>query len=49
MFYFYTAIFCILTGMILLVGPIAVGLFFSPEGLQNMAGGSKAALGMYLV
>lgn len=49
MFYFYTAIFCILTGMILIVGPIAVGLFFSPEGLQHMAGGSTGALGMYLV
>jgi flagellar protein FlaJ len=49
MFYFYTAIFCILTGMILIVGPIAVGLFFSPEGLQQMAGGSAGALGMYLV
>jgi flagellar protein FlaJ len=36
MFYFYTAIFCILTGMMLLVTPIGVGLFFSPEGLQNM-------------
>jgi hypothetical protein len=49
MFYFYTAIFCILTGMILIVGPIAVGLFFSPEGLTKMAGGSAGALGMYLV
>jgi len=37
MYYFYTAIFCSLTGLILLIGPIAVGLFFSPEGLQNMA------------
>lgn len=37
MFYFYTAIFCTLTGLILLVGPIAVGLFFSPDALQNMA------------
>ena len=37
MFYFYTAIFCILTGMMLLVTPIGVGLFFSPEGLQGMA------------
>lgn len=36
MFYFYTAIFCILTGMMLLVTPIGVGLFFSPEGLQSM-------------
>jgi len=37
MYYFYTAIFCTLTGLTLLIGPIAVGLFFSPEGLQNMA------------
>ena len=37
MFYFYTAIFCILTGMMLLVTPIGVGLFFSPEGLSGMA------------
>jgi archaeal flagellar protein FlaJ len=49
MFYFYTALFCILTGLVLLIGPIAVGLFFSPEGLTKMAGGSTAALGMYLV
>lgn len=48
MFYFYAALFCILTGLVLLVGPIAVGLFFSPEGLTKMAGGS-GALGMYLV
>lgn len=39
MFYFYTAIFCALTGFVLLISPIAVGMFFSPEGLQNMAGG----------
>ncbi|WP_321508323.1 archaellar assembly protein FlaJ [uncultured Methanoregula sp.] len=37
MYYFYTALFCSLTGMILLVGPLVVGLFFSPEALQNMA------------
>jgi len=42
MFYFYTAIFCSLTGLILLVGPIAVGLFFSPEALQNMASAGSA-------
>ena len=48
MFYFYAALFCLLTGLVLLVGPIAVGLFFSPEGLTKMAGGS-GALGMYLV
>jgi flagellar protein FlaJ len=37
MFYFYGAIFCTLTGFVLLVFPIGVGLFFSPEGLQAMA------------
>jgi len=37
MFYFYGAIFCTLTGLVLLVAPIGVGLFFSPEGLQAMA------------
>jgi archaeal flagellar protein FlaJ len=37
MFYFYGAIFCTLTGLVLLVAPIGVGMFFSPEGLQNMA------------
>jgi flagellar protein FlaJ len=36
MFYFYTAIFCIMTGLMLILTPIGVGLFFSPEGLQNM-------------
>jgi flagellar protein FlaJ len=37
MFYFYGAIFCTLTGLVLLIGPLVVGLFFSPEGLQAMA------------
>jgi archaeal flagellar protein FlaJ len=37
MFYFYTAIFCICTGLVLIVMPIGVGMFFSPEGLANMA------------
>jgi flagellar protein FlaJ len=49
MFYFYAALFCSLTGLVFLVAPIAVGIFFSPEGLQHMAGGSSGALGMYLV
>jgi len=49
MFYLYAAIFCSLTGLVLLVAPIAVGIFFSPEGLTKMAGGSAGALGMYLV
>jgi flagellar protein FlaJ len=38
MFYFYTAIFCALTGLVLIVTPIGVGLFFSPEALANMGG-----------
>ncbi len=38
MFYFYTAIFCSLTGLVLIVAPIGVGMFFSPEALQSMAG-----------
>ncbi len=37
MYYFYTAIFCTLTGLVLLIAPIFVGMFFSPEALQNMA------------
>jgi archaeal flagellar protein FlaJ len=37
MFYFYGAIFCTFTGLVLLIMPIGVGLFFSPEGLSNMA------------
>ncbi|HVN74388.1 MAG TPA: archaellar assembly protein FlaJ [Methanoregula sp.] len=37
MYYFYTAIFCILTGLVLIIAPIFVGMFFSPEGLANMA------------
>jgi flagellar protein FlaJ len=41
MFYFYTALFCSLTGFVLLVAPIGVGMFFSPEGLQNMAGSGQ--------
>jgi archaeal flagellar protein FlaJ len=42
MYYFYTAIFCSCTGLVLLLAPIGVGLFFSPEGLANMA---KSGLG----
>lgn len=49
MFYFYTAIFSSLTGLVLLVSPILVGIFFSPEGLTKMAGAGAGALGMYLV
>ncbi len=36
MYYFYTAIFCTCTGLVLLLAPIGVGMFFSPEGLANM-------------
>lgn len=43
MFYFYGAIFCTLTGLVLLIAPIGVGLFFSPEGLSNMASSGVAA------
>jgi flagellar protein FlaJ len=49
MFYFYAALFCSLTGIVLLVAPIAVNLFFSPEGLTKMGGSAAGALGMYLV
>ena len=38
MYYFYTAIFCILTGLMFLIVPMVVGIFFSPEALTNMAG-----------
>jgi len=45
MYYLYTAIFCTLTGLVLLVAPIVVGLFFSPEGLASMANAGQAAGG----
>jgi flagellar protein FlaJ len=45
MFYFYGAIFCILTGLVLLVTPIGVSFFFSPEALMNMANGTAAGGG----
>ena len=37
MFYFYTAIFCILTGMAFLVIPLVVGIFFNPAALTSMS------------
>ncbi|MDO9325699.1 MAG: archaellar assembly protein FlaJ [Methanoregula sp.] len=43
MYYFYTAIFCTCTGLVLLLAPIGVGMFFSPEGLANMGKGSLGA------
>ena len=50
MFYFYAALFCSLTGLVLLVSPIAVNIFFNPAGLTKIAGGAaQGALGMYLV
>jgi len=38
MYYFYAAIFCTLTGLVLLLAPSVVGLFFSSEALTNMGG-----------
>jgi flagellar protein FlaJ len=49
MFYFYTALFCTLTGLILLIAPVGVNIFFSPEGLSNMGKTTAGALGMYLI
>jgi flagellar protein FlaJ len=33
MYYFYGAIFCLLTGLVMLVTPMLVGIFFNPEAL----------------
>jgi flagellar protein FlaJ len=41
MYYFYAAIFCTLTGLVLLVAPMVVGLFFSAQALANMGGGAS--------
>jgi len=49
MFYFYAAIFCTLTGLILLIAPIAVNLFFSPEALMNMGKTTAGTVGLYLI
>jgi archaeal flagellar protein FlaJ len=49
MFYFYAALFCTLTGLILLIAPVGVNIFFSPEGLSNMGKATSGALGMYLI
>jgi flagellar protein FlaJ len=38
MVYFYTAIFCLLTGLAFLVIPMVVGVFFNPEALTSMSG-----------
>jgi len=39
MYYFYAAIFCTLTGLVLLVAPSVVGLFFSSEALTSIGSG----------
>jgi len=49
MFYFYAALFCSLTGLVLIVSPIAVNIFFNPAGLTKIAGAGTGAIGMYLV
>jgi len=36
MYYFYGAIFCVLTGLVLIAAPMVVGLFFNPQALMNM-------------
>jgi len=41
MYYFYIAIFCVCTGLVLLVAPIVVGMFFNPEALQHMGSAVK--------
>jgi hypothetical protein len=35
--------------LILLIAPVGVNLFFSPEGLSNMGKTASGALGMYLI
>ncbi len=49
MFYFYAALFCTITGLVLLIAPIGVNIFFSPEGLTNMGKSATGAVGMYLI
>jgi flagellar protein FlaJ len=36
MYYFYGAIFCVLTGLVLVAAPLVVGLIFNPAALANM-------------
>jgi flagellar protein FlaJ len=38
MYYFYTAVFCLLTGLAFLIIPMIVNIFFNPEALTSMAG-----------
>jgi flagellar protein FlaJ len=40
MYYYYAAIFCTLTGLVLLLAPSVVGLFFSAQALTNMGSSS---------
>ena len=37
MYYFYAAIFCLLTGLVMVITPLIVGIFFNPEALTNMS------------
>jgi flagellar protein FlaJ len=36
MYYFYTAVFCLLTGLAFLIIPMIVNIFFNPEALTSM-------------
>jgi flagellar protein FlaJ len=45
MYYFYIAIFCILTGIVFIVVPIAVKVFFSPQALVGAGSGLSAIPG----
>jgi flagellar protein FlaJ len=45
MYYFYAAIFCTLTGVVLLFAPMVVQLFFNPQALTNMGGGAVSGAG----
>jgi flagellar protein FlaJ len=40
MYYFYAAIFCTLTGLVLLMAPSVVGLFFSAKALTGLGTGT---------
>jgi flagellar protein FlaJ len=38
MYYFFAAIFCIITGLVFLIAPVVVNMFFNPAALANVAG-----------
>jgi flagellar protein FlaJ len=38
MYYFYAAIFCTVTGLVFLIAPVIVNIFFNPAALANVAG-----------